>query len=68
MTRIRTVAGVGVAIAALAAPAGAQAKAVIAMSGSTSVAPLAPKLARAYIHTHFGVGYRFTPEQVNDAI
>jgi phosphate transport system substrate-binding protein len=38
-----------VALLAAAAPAAAEAKPTITMSGSTSVAPLAAKLARAYI-------------------
>lgn len=43
---------------ALGAPATAAAKTTITMSGSTSVAPLAAKLAKAYIKTHRGVGFK----------
>ncbi|SEH10182.1 phosphate ABC transporter substrate-binding protein [Thermoleophilum album] len=49
--RIQSAAAVGVGALAFAAaaPAGALAKPTITMSGSTSVAPLAAKLARAYL-------------------
>jgi len=43
---------------ALGAPATAMAKTTITMSGSTSVAPLAAKLAKAYVKTHRGVGFK----------
>jgi phosphate transport system substrate-binding protein len=43
---------------AVAVPASASAKTIITMSGSTSVAPLAAKLAKAYIKTHKGVGFK----------
>src|SRR3954470_7796234 len=48
-TRLRTTALPVALIAAAAVPASAAAKPTITMSGSTSVAPLAAKLARAYI-------------------
>lgn len=41
-----------VALAAAAMPAAASAKTTITMSGSTSVAPLVAKLAKAYVKTH----------------
>jgi phosphate transport system substrate-binding protein len=47
--RLRTAALPAALVAAAAAPAAATAKPTITMSGSTSVAPLAAKLARAYI-------------------
>jgi phosphate transport system substrate-binding protein len=48
------------AVAALAVglPASAAAKTTITMSGSTSVAPLAAKLAKLYVKTHKGVGFK----------
>jgi phosphate transport system substrate-binding protein len=43
---------------ALGVPATAAAKTTITMSGSTSVAPLAAKLAKAYVKTHRGVAFK----------
>lgn len=48
-TRLKKTLPAALAVAAVAAPAAAEAKPTITMSGSTSVAPLAAKLARAYI-------------------
>jgi phosphate transport system substrate-binding protein len=45
------------AAAALAVPSVAQAKTAITMSGSTSVAPLAAKLAKAYVKKNKGVKF-----------
>src|SRR6185436_13283021 len=47
LVRIRFLASLLVVLAA--APAAAQAKTTITLSGSTSVAPLATKLAKAYV-------------------
>lgn len=47
-----------VAALAVAVPASASAKTTITMSGSTSVAPLAAKLAKLYVKTHKGVGFK----------
>jgi phosphate transport system substrate-binding protein len=58
MTRIRTVGVLAVATAMAAAPAAANAKTSITMSGSTSVAPLAAKLAKSYVKTHRGVQFK----------
>lgn len=59
MPRLTTRLALGAAAAlALGAPAAAAAKTTITMSGSTSVAPLAAKLAKAYIKTHRGVGFK----------
>ena len=44
--------------ALLAVPAAALAKTVITMSGSTSVAPLAAKLAKAYAKSHRGTQFK----------
>ena len=41
-------------LALLAVPAAAQAKTTITVSGSTSVAPLATKLAKAFLKTKAG--------------
>jgi phosphate transport system substrate-binding protein len=43
---------------AVAAPATASAKTTITMSGSTSVAPLAAKLAKLYVKTHKNVAFK----------
>jgi phosphate transport system substrate-binding protein len=59
MTRIRTVGACAFAAAGLMAmPTFAEAKTVITMSGSTSVAPLAAKLAKSYVKKHKGVKFR----------
>lgn len=57
MNRTRVVAFCA-AVGVFAVPATAAAKETITMSGSTSVAPLAAKLAKAYIKTHKGVGFK----------
>jgi phosphate transport system substrate-binding protein len=57
MMRIRTV-GICAVAAVFAVPGAAEAKSVITMSGSTSVAPLAAKLARSYAKTHRGVQFK----------
>ena len=44
--------------ALLVMPAFAQAKTVITMSGSTSVAPLAAKLAKSYVKKHKGAQFK----------
>jgi phosphate transport system substrate-binding protein len=48
----RLIGAVAIAAAALSLPATAAAKPVITLSGSTSVAPLASKLAKAYVKSH----------------
>jgi phosphate transport system substrate-binding protein len=59
MTRIRTAGVCACAFMALMAmPAIAEAKTVITMSGSTSVAPLAAKLAKGYVKTHKGTQFK----------
>lgn len=57
MLRTRALTAAAASAALLAVPAAASAKPVITMSGSTSVAPLASKLAKAYIKTH-KVGFK----------
>jgi phosphate transport system substrate-binding protein len=57
--RLTTRLALGAAAAlALGAPATAAAKTTITMSGSTSVAPLAAKLAKAYVKTHRSVKFK----------
>jgi phosphate transport system substrate-binding protein len=51
-------AATAVAALALGVPASAAAKTTITMSGSTSVAPLAAKLAKLYVRTHRGVAFK----------
>lgn len=59
MPRLSTrVALTAAAALALAAPASASAKTTITMSGSTSVAPLAAKLAKQYVKTHRNVSFK----------
>ncbi len=59
MPRLSTRLAVTAAVAlACAVPATASAKTTITMSGSTSVAPLAAKLAKLYVSTHKGVGFK----------
>src|SRR6476620_9969970 len=48
----RLIGAVAIAAAAFSLPASAAAKPTITMSGSTSVAPLASKLAKAYVKSH----------------
>ena len=59
MPRLTTRLAVASAAAlALGVPSVAAAKTTITMSGSTSVAPLAAKLAKAYVKTHRGVAFK----------
>src|SRR3982074_75787 len=57
MRCIRLTGVCALAAAALAVPSVAQAKTAITMSGSTSVAPLAAKLAKAYVKKNKGVKF-----------
>ena len=70
MPRVRLIASIA-AVAVVAAPAAAQAKTTISMSGSTSVAPLARALAKKYVSVDRNVSFKLlqggSDTGINDA-